>query len=138
MNPNNCISPDAEGAELPKLTKRQRKSRKYRHSRLDYLVKTWPQTFDLKNPRPLAEDILEQLSAELNAIGSGGHGSLRYVLNGYIRHMRYIRALVAGGARYDLYGNPAGEVTAEQQEQAAQLLKTMKENKVMFTDEVNL
>lgn len=36
---------------------------------------------------------------------------------------RYLKAMAKGGPRYDLEGNPAGEVTAEQQEAAAKMVK---------------
>ena len=36
---------------------------------------------------------------------------------------RYLKALVEGAPRFDLDGNPAGEVTAEQQAQAVKTLK---------------
>jgi sRNA-binding protein len=41
----------------------------------------------------------------------------------------YCRALLRGGPRYDLDGNPRGEVTAEDQERARQDLKAFYEGR---------
>ncbi|EGM1968764.1 prop effector, partial [Salmonella enterica] len=42
----------------------------------------------------------------------------------YVRRIRYKKALASGGARYDLNGQPCGEVTPEQQTAAGELKKT--------------
>jgi ProP effector len=47
------------------------------------------------------------------------------VLRGYTRRRMYEVALAAGGARYDLDGNVAGEVTAEQAHNAKLLVEQM-------------
>src|SRR5262245_24081044 len=36
------------------------------------------------------------------------------VLGAYTRRLAYLKAVAAGGLRYDLGGNPCGEVTADQ------------------------
>ncbi|WP_234262569.1 ProQ/FINO family protein [Klebsiella aerogenes] len=120
----------------PTSSRHQRKNRKNRRRWLARLTEMWPQTFDLKNPRPLAVDIFDAMSAELNAAGKGGHGEVRFVLKGYINNIRYVKALAVGGLRYNLRGEPEGEVTPEQQQRAAETLKTMLERKVQFADEV--
>ena len=117
-------------------SRNQRRSRKKSRRWLAYLTTTWPQAFDLKNPRPLAVGIIDMMAAEMAATGAPGHGAVRYALKSYIRHMRYIRALAAGGPRYNLLGEPEGEVTPEQQQRAAETLKTMQERKAQFVDEV--
>lgn len=44
--------------------------------------------------------------------------------NEYGSHMtRYLKAIVAGGARYGLNGQPCGEVTEEDKSVASELLK---------------
>ena len=122
--------------EKQTTNKKQRKDKKSRRRWLERLVDNWPKTFDLKNPRPLAVGITDTISAELNAIGAGGHGAVRYAIKSYISNIRYIRALAAGGPRYKLHGEPDGEVTPEQRERALQALKALKEKKTMFLDEV--
>ncbi|ENM0557632.1 ProQ/FinO family protein [Salmonella enterica] len=77
----------------------------------------WPELFDLDNPKPLKvgvlDDLMQDISARNLAIGAG---VLRGVLASYTRRIRYQKALAAGGARYDLNGQPCGEVTPEQQQ----------------------
>ena len=120
-------------AERQPLSKQQRKNRKNRRRWLDRLTELWPQAFSLKNPRPLSVGIVDAIAAELNACG---HGAVRYALKSYTGNIRYIRVLAAGGPRYNLHGEPEGEVTPEQQQRAEQMLKAMRKNKAMFIDEV--
>lgn len=91
----------------------------------------WPELFDLDNPKPLKvgvlDDLMQDISARNLAIGAG---VLRGVLASYTRRIRYQKALAAGGARYDLNGQPCGEVTPEQQQtqqEAADALKKAKD-----------
>lgn len=77
--------------ERQPLTKSQRKNRKNRRRWLERITATWPQVFDLKNPRPLAVGINDQISAELTEAGAGGHGAVRYALKSYTCNIRYIR-----------------------------------------------
>ncbi|MFZ4221429.1 ProQ/FINO family protein [Enterobacter ludwigii] len=126
---------DNQAARQP-LTKRQRKSKKNRRRWLERLTETWPQAFNPKAPRPLAVGIIDSIMAELNRAGAGGYGAARYAVKGYTSNIRYIRALAAGGPRYNLHGEPEGEVTAEQQQRAAETLKIMTEKNAMFADEV--
>lgn len=125
-------------AERQPRSKHQRKNQKNRRRWLEHLTEMWPQAFDMKNPRPLAVGIIDAITAELSARGAGGHGAVRYAMKSYTGNIRYIRALAAGGARYNLRGEPEGEVTEEQRQRAAQTLKTMKTKKTMFTDEVTV
>jgi hypothetical protein len=89
------------------------------------------QKLNMTNPRPLSVGIIDAVTAELNESGAGGHGAVRFAMRSYIGNIRYIRALAAGGARYNL---KEGEVTAEQRQRAAQALKTMMDKKLMFID----
>ncbi|MGE9551116.1 ProQ/FINO family protein [Erwinia amylovora] len=101
------------------------------------LTEMWPQAFDLKNPRPLAVGITDAITAELAKTGAGGRGPVRYAIRSYTSNIRYIQALAAYGARYNLLGKPEGEVTAEQRERAALVLKMIKINKTIFIYEVS-
>ncbi|WP_032337183.1 ProQ/FINO family protein, partial [Escherichia sp. TW09231] len=42
---------------------------------------------------------------------------------------RYYRALMAGGARYDLKGQPCGEVTPQEQQEAETRLAALNEKR---------
>ncbi|EJA5987828.1 ProQ/FinO family protein [Salmonella enterica] len=80
----------------------------------------WPALFDLDNPKPLKVGVLNDLTEDITARGlSVGMGALKATLGIYTRRIRYQKALAAGGARYDLTGQPCGEVTPEQQQNAA-------------------
>lgn len=106
------------------MTRRQWKNIK----KMRRVLAFWPELFDLDNPKPLKvgvlDDLMQDISARNLAIGAG---VLRGVLASYTRRIRYQKALAAGGARYDLNGQPCGEVTPEQQQEAADALKKAKD-----------
>jgi ProP effector len=52
-----------------------------------------------------------------------GEGSLRMALKGYTASTKYLKAIANGKQRFDLDGNPAGEVTTEQRQQALETIK---------------
>ncbi|EEQ3945134.1 prop effector [Escherichia coli] len=102
------------------MTKRQRKNRR----RINRLAEYWPELFGAENIKPLKagviHDMLQDAKARELAIG---HGVLRSALTSYIHTTRYLKAIVAGGARYGLNGQPCGEVTEEDKSVASELLK---------------
>ncbi|MFE8048138.1 ProQ/FINO family protein [Brenneria goodwinii] len=102
--------------------KQNRKNRK----KLERLASLWPDAFNLEKPRPLAIGIDKALAADIERRQLSGVGSLRFSLGLYIHRSAYIKALAAGGQRYDLNGNPQGEVTAEQQARARSQRKQKK------------
>ena len=83
------------------------------------LAEAFPQTFVLEKYRPhrplkvgIAADLVERWPAvERHALAAA--------LTVYTRRIMYLRSLVAGAARVDLEGNPAGEVTVQDAEHAA-------------------
>ncbi|MFJ5401294.1 ProQ/FINO family protein [Pectobacterium sp. CHL-2024] len=108
------VTADTSRATEQTGNKQNRKNRK----KLERLVLLWPDAFNLENPRPLAIGIDKALAADIERRQLSGAGSLRFSLGLYIHRSAYIKALTAGGQRYDLNGKPQGEVTAEQQERA--------------------
>ncbi|ELS7625412.1 ProQ/FinO family protein [Escherichia coli] len=102
------------------MTKRQRKNRR----RINRLAEYWPELFGAENIKPLKagviHDMLQDAKARELAIG---HGVLRGALTSYIHTTRYLKAIVAGGARYGLNEQPCGEVTEEDKSVASELLK---------------
>jgi ProP effector len=83
------------------------------------LAEACPQTFVLEKHRPhrpLKVGIGIDLRARCPELDPP---ALRAVLNTYTRRVMYLEAMVAGAARIDLDGNPAGEVTARDAEYAA-------------------
>ncbi|EDW2053695.1 proQ/FINO family protein [Salmonella enterica subsp. enterica] len=84
----------------------------------------WPELFDLNNPKPLKVGVLDDIQRDIAARDlTIGAGVLKAALASYTRRIRYKKAIAAGGTRYDLNGQPCGEVTPEQQQEAADGLK---------------
>lgn len=84
----------------------------------------WPKLFNLDEPKPLKVGVLDDIQQDIAARGlTIGAGVLKAAIASYTRRIRYKKALAAGGARYDLNGQPCGEVTPEQQQEAADELK---------------
>lgn len=102
------------------MTKRQRKNRR----RINRLAEYWPELFGAETIKPLKtgiiRDVLEDAKSRELPIG---HGVLCGALTSYIHTTRYLKAIVAGGKRYDMKGQPCGEVTEEDKSVASELLK---------------
>lgn len=102
------------------MTKRQRKNRR----RINRLAEYWPELFGAENIKPLKAGVIHDMlqdakSRELPI----GHGVLRGALTSYIHTTRYLKAIVAGGPRYGLNGQPCGEVTSDEKAVARGILK---------------
>ncbi|ENB5115574.1 ProQ/FinO family protein [Escherichia coli] len=97
------------------MTKRQRKNRK----RINRLVEHWPELFNREKTQPLKveipDDLIQDIAIRELAFGAG---ALRAAVASYVQSPRYYRALMAGGTRYDLKGQPCGEVTPQEQKEA--------------------
>ncbi len=90
------------------LSRAQWKKRK----RVQKITTFWPKLFDINNPKPLKLNIIPDMVKDIHARGlEMGIGSVRVALNAYTSHAKYIRCVAAGGMRYDLNGEPCGEVT---------------------------
>ena len=86
---------------------------------LAHLAEAFPQTFVLEKyrpHRPLKVGIAAEIPARCRELE---RGVLSVALSIYARRVMYLQSLVAGAARIDLDGNPAGEVTARDAEYAA-------------------
>ena len=83
------------------------------------LVELWPELFNREKPQPLKveipDDLIQDIAIRELAFGAG---ALRAAVASYVQSPRYYRALMAGGARYDLKGQPCGEVTPQEQKEA--------------------
>lgn len=101
------------------------KSRRHNRKKLELLITHWPAAFSLDAPRPLAIGTAELIAADICARGITGAGKIRAAVAMYTRRAIYLKALIAGGARYNLAGEPAGEVTPEQQQMARENLSAM-------------
>jgi sRNA-binding protein len=85
---------------------------------IDRLCATFPASFDRKAPKPLKIGLGEELLALAGihpALADLTRTRIRRALAAYTGSPAYRRALKRGGPRYGLDGQPAGEVTPEQQ-----------------------
>lgn len=101
------------------------KSSRHNRKKLELLVTHWPAAFSLDAPRPLAIGTAELISADMCSRGITGAGKIRAAVAMYTRRAIYLKTLIAGGARYNLAGEPVGEVTPEQQQVAREKLSAM-------------
>lgn len=98
------------------MNRRQWKNFKHMRRILAY----WPELFNLDNPKPLKVGVLDDIQRDIAARSlTIGAGVLKAAIASYTRRIRYKRAIAAGGSRYDLNGQPCGEITPEQQQTAA-------------------
>ena len=108
------------------MTKRQRKNRK----RINRLMELWPELFNREKPKPLkvgiTDDLIQDIAIRELAFGAG---ALRAAVASYVQSPRYYRALMAGGARYDLKGQPCGEVTPQEQKEAETRLMVLNDRR---------
>jgi ProP effector len=90
-----------------------------RRELLEVLRERWPQAFprDFRQVRPLAIGINRDIAAYLPDQPLG-RISIAIGIFQDLMGPAYYRAVLKGGPRYDLDGNPRGEVTPEEQERA--------------------
>jgi sRNA-binding protein len=85
---------------------------------IDRLCATFPALFHRQTPKPLKMGVGQEVLALAGthpAFTDLTRKDLRRALAAYTGTFRYRQALIAGGPRYDLAGQPVGEVTPEQQ-----------------------
>ncbi|EHE1282194.1 ProQ/FinO family protein [Salmonella enterica] len=88
-----------------------------------------PELFNLDEPKPLKVGVLDDIQQDIAARDlTIGAGVLKAAIASYTRRIRYKKALAAGGARYDLNGQRCGEITPEQQREAADDINKAKGN----------
>lgn len=103
----------------------RRQWKNFKHMRR--VLALWPELFDLDNPKPLKVGVLDDLMQDISARNlTIGAGVLKAAIASYTRRIRYRKALAAGGVRHDLNGQPCGEITPEQQQEATDALKKAK------------
>lgn len=101
------------------------KSSRHNRKKLKLLITHWPAAFSLDAPRPLAVGTAELIAADMCARGITGAGKIRAAVAMYTRRATYLKALIAGGSRFNLAGEPEGEVTPEQQRLAREKLSAI-------------
>ncbi|EBQ4836475.1 proQ/FINO family protein [Salmonella enterica subsp. arizonae] len=117
--------PGQERVRPEGMNRRQWKN--FKHMRR--VLAFWPELFNLDEPKPLKVGVLDDIQRDIVARGLViGAGVLKAAIASYTRRIRYKKALAAGGVRYDLNGQPCGEITPEQQQEAADDINKTKGN----------
>lgn len=93
------------------------KAAKGRNVLLDALCERYPV---IRDGKPLALGVHTAIAAQMPDASSA---QLKLALRIHTASTRYLKALSLGGARFDLEGNPSGEVTVEQRDLATKGLK---------------
>lgn len=111
-----------EASQQPQKKNRAAAHAKKRKRRTDRIAQHWP-VFTRQGARPLAIGIREQMIADAEARGLDITVShIKQGLYDYINRVVYLKALTLGGSRFDMTGQPNGEVTPEQQQDAQRKL----------------
>lgn len=118
--------PDKTPQEATKQPQKKNKAEahaKKRKRRTDRIAQHWP-VFTLQGARPLAIGIREQMITDAEARGLDITVShIKQGLYDYINRVVYLKALIPGGSRFDMTGQPNGEVTPEQMDAQRKLDK---------------
>lgn len=108
-------------------TPEQQAKREIFKKTLSWLCKTFPDCFNLSNPKPLKKrieaDIFIHLSENKIEISKR---SIRNVLAFYVRQNKYHKALLENQHRFNLEGNPCEEVSLADREYAKAILEKRK------------
>ncbi|WP_409265046.1 ProQ/FINO family protein [Morganella morganii] len=108
--------------QQPQKKNRAEAHAKKRKRRTDRIAQHWP-AFTQQGARPLAIGIREQMIADSETRGLDITVShIKQGLYDYINRVVYLKALTLGGSRFDMTGQPNGEVTPEQQQDAQRKL----------------
>ncbi|ECC6922321.1 proQ/FINO family protein [Salmonella enterica] len=117
--------PGQERVRPERMNRRQWKNFKHMHRILAF----WPELFNLEEPKPLKVGVLDDIQRDIAARGLViGAGVLKVAIASYTRRIRYKKVIAAGGSRYDLNGQRCGEITPEQQREAADDINKAKGN----------
>ena len=99
---------------------------------IDQLCEAFPACFNRAEPKPLKIGIGNEVLAQVGVhpvLLEVSRFRIRRAIHAYSIRFAYQKALAAGGPRYGLDGQPAGEVTPEQQEFAKTTLHPKKSAK---------
>lgn len=132
---NNVISPPATNtlkntqAKTPQETQQQPKKKnkadvhaKKKQHRIDRIAKHWT-LFSEPEAKPLMIGIKEAMIEDVRSRGLDiPESHIKQGLRSYISRKAYLKALTLGGNRFDMNGQPNGEITPEQQAIAEQKL----------------
>ena len=109
---------------------KKERERQAQRELLEVLRDRWPQAFprDYCQLRPLAIGIRQDIAASLSEHPPGRIGAAIRMFQHQMMSA-YLRVVLQGGPRYDLEGNPRGEVTPKEQDQARRDLQVFYEKR---------
>jgi len=114
-------------------TPEQQAKREIFKKTLSWLCQTFPDCFDLSNPKPLKRrieaDVFLHLSESKIVISKR---SIRNVLAFYVRQNKYHKALLENQHRFNLEGNPREEISLADREYAKAILEMREKTKAMM------
>ncbi|MEX9815380.1 ProQ/FINO family protein [Providencia rettgeri] len=111
-----------ETSQQPKTKNKADVHAKKKQQRIDRIAKHWT-LFSEPEAKPLMIGIKEAMIAEVKDKGLDiPESHIKQGLRSYISRKSYLKALTLGGNRFDMHGQPNGEVTPEQQAIAEQKL----------------
>lgn len=128
-NPPATNTPKSIQAKMPQEAPQQAKkknkvdvhARKKQHC-IDRIAQHWT-LFSEPEAKPLMIGIKEAMIAEIKDKGLDiPECHIKQGLRSYISRKAYLKALTLGGNRFDMHGQPNGEITPEQQAIAEQTL----------------
>lgn len=93
-----------------------------RNSAMNWLLENYPNSFDLRNRRPLKDNILDDVIAKAQP----NQPSIEALHNAFAYYSEwgsYLNALQEGATCFDLAGNPCGEVSKQTMLKAQALLQ---------------
>lgn len=122
VEPKTLVTPNKRAKKRRKKAKWLSNVTPRAQALLELLAERWPHIFPKEDqaPRPWATDIHQQIVAALPASASVVKKALH--LWQIIHSEAYLRALAAGGPRYDLEGRPVGTVSSTAQTWAQEQL----------------
>ncbi|HEJ9662859.1 TPA: ProQ/FinO family protein [Proteus mirabilis] len=111
-----------EASQQPKKKNKADVHAKKKQHRIDRIAKHW-MIFNEPEAKPLMIGIKEVMIAEVKDKGLDiPESHIKQGLRSYISRKTYLKALTLGGNRFDMNGQPKGEVTPQQQALAKQML----------------
>lgn len=94
---------------------------KQRNQAMNWLLTTYPKAFDLRNRRPLKQDILDDICRQAKA-DMPKLEALQQAYNHYTQWGSYLTAMIEGADCLDLNGDVCAKVSQEQALQAQNIL----------------
>ncbi|MEN3262878.1 ProQ/FinO family protein [Sodalis endosymbiont of Spalangia cameroni] len=112
-------APPKSQTKAKQAAKRGAKNQRRGQASIATLMALWPEAFNEASPKPLKIGILSDMLHEATSKGLDiSRKQIRTGVMVYSRTKAYQDALCEGGARFDLRGQPNGEVTEEQRNHA--------------------